>query len=34
MRRSVTAADGSLVSDGDFVSDYMSIPEVWEVAPS
>lgn len=31
IRRTVTAADGSIVSDGDFVSDYRSVPEVWEV---
>jgi vancomycin resistance protein YoaR len=34
LHRTVTAADGSIVSDGDFVSDYHSVPEAWEVGPS
>lgn len=34
LHRTVTAADGSVISDGDFVSDYQSVPEVWEVAHS
>jgi vancomycin resistance protein YoaR len=31
IRRTVTATDGSIVSDSDFVSDYRSVPEAWEV---
>lgn len=34
VRRTVTDADGTVISDGDFVSDYMSQPEAWEVGPS
>lgn len=34
VRRKVTAADGTVISDGDFVSDYVSQPEAWEVGPS
>lgn len=34
IRRTVTASDGRIVSDGDFVSDYRSVPEAWEVDPS
>jgi vancomycin resistance protein YoaR len=34
LHRTVTAADGTVVSDGDFVSDYVSVPEAWEVGPS
>ncbi len=33
LRRRVTDADGNVVSDGDFVSDYRSQPEAWEVGP-
>ncbi len=33
LRRKVTDADGNVVSDGDFVSDYRSQPEAWEVGP-
>ena len=31
--RTVTAADGTLISDGSFVSDYLPQPEVWEIGP-
>lgn len=31
--RTVTAADGTVISDGSFVSDYLPQPEVWEVGP-
>lgn len=31
--RSVVAADGTVISDGSFVSDYLPQPEVWEVGP-
>lgn len=34
VRRTVTAADGTVLSDGDFVTDYLSKPETWEVGPS
>jgi vancomycin resistance protein YoaR len=34
VRRKVTDADGEVVSDGDFVSDYRSQPEAWEVGPA
>ncbi len=34
IRRTVTDADGSVIADGDFVSDYRSVPEAWEVGPS
>ncbi len=34
VRRTVTAADGTVISDGDFVTDYLSKPETWEVGPS
>ncbi len=34
IQRTVTAKDGSVISDGDFVSDYRSVPEAWEVGPS
>jgi vancomycin resistance protein YoaR len=33
IRRTVTAVDGTVISDGDFVSDYRSQPEAWEVGP-
>jgi vancomycin resistance protein YoaR len=33
LRRKVTDADGNVVSDGDFVSDYRSQPEAWEIGP-
>jgi len=33
LRRLVTDADGNVVSDGDFVSDYRSQPEAWEIGP-
>ena len=33
LRRKVTDADGNVVSDGDFVSDYRAQPETWEVGP-
>ncbi|MDQ3657192.1 MAG: VanW family protein [Chloroflexota bacterium] len=33
LRRKVTDADGNVVSDGDFVSDYRAQPEAWEVGP-
>lgn len=31
--RKVTAADGTVISDGSFVSDYLPQPETWEVGP-
>lgn len=31
--RTVTAADGTVISEGSFVSDYLPQPEVWEVGP-
>lgn len=34
LQRKVTDADGNVVSDGDFVSDYRSQPEAWEIGPS
>ncbi len=34
LRRTVTAADGSVIAEGDFVSDFRSVPEAWEVGPS
>lgn len=34
VRRMVTAADGTVLSDGEFVTDYLSKPETWEVGPS
>jgi vancomycin resistance protein YoaR len=34
VRRKVTAADGTEISDGEFVSDYVSQPEAYEVGPS
>jgi vancomycin resistance protein YoaR len=34
IRRTVTAADGTILADGDFVSDFRSVPEAWEVGPS
>lgn len=34
VRRTVTAADGTVISDGDFVSDYRSQPEAWETGPA
>ncbi|MDQ3539637.1 MAG: VanW family protein, partial [Chloroflexota bacterium] len=33
VRRKVTTVDGMVISDGDFVSDYRSQPEAWEVGP-
>ncbi|MDQ3149101.1 MAG: hypothetical protein M3Q38_04160, partial [Chloroflexota bacterium] len=33
VRRKVTAADGTVIADGDFVSDYRSQPEAWETGP-
>jgi hypothetical protein len=30
----VTGQDGAVISDGEFVSDYVSQPEAWEVGPS
>ena len=33
IRRTVTAVNGEVVADGDFVSDYRSVPEVWEIGP-
>lgn len=33
LRRTVIAPDGTVISDGDFVSDYRSVPEAWEVGP-
>ena len=33
LQRKVSDADGNVVSDGDFVSDYRSQPEAWEVGP-
>jgi len=33
LRRKVTDADGNVVSDGDFVSDYRAQPETWEIGP-
>ncbi len=34
LHRTVTSGDGAIVSDGDFVSDYVSVPEAWEVGPA
>jgi len=34
VRRKVTAVDGTVISDGDFVSDYRSQPEAWEFGPN
>ncbi len=34
VRRVVTGQDGAVISDGEFVSDYVSQPEAWEVGPS
>lgn len=34
VRRKVTAADGTVISDGEFVTEYLSRPETWEVGPS
>lgn len=31
--RTVTAADGTIISDGDFVSNFVPQPEIWEVGP-
>lgn len=31
--RTVTAADGTVISDGTFVSNYLAQPETWEVGP-
>jgi vancomycin resistance protein YoaR len=31
IRRTITASDGTVLADGDFVSDYRSQPEAWEV---
>ncbi len=31
--RTVKAADGSIISDGEFVSNYVPQPEIWEVGP-
>ena len=31
--RTVTAADGTVIADGSFVSNYLPQPEVWEVGP-
>lgn len=33
-RRVITGADGSVIADGDFVSDYVPQPEAWEVGPT
>jgi vancomycin resistance protein YoaR len=33
VQRTVTAKDGTVLADGDFVSDYRSQPEAWEVGP-
>ena len=33
LRRKVTDRDGNVISDGDFVSDYRSQPEAWEIGP-
>ncbi len=33
VRRKVTDHNGNVISDGDFVSDYRSQPEAWEVGP-
>ncbi len=33
IERKVTDADGNIVSDGDFTSNYRSQPEIWEVGP-
>lgn len=32
--RTVTASDGSVISDGSFVSDFLAQPETWEVGPT
>ncbi|HYJ13129.1 MAG TPA: VanW family protein [Thermomicrobiales bacterium] len=34
IHRTVTDADGEVVSDGDFVSTYRAQPEIWEVGPN
>jgi vancomycin resistance protein YoaR len=34
IRRTVKDANGEIVSDGDFTSNYRAQPEVWEVGPS
>ncbi len=34
VRRKVTDHNGNVISDGDFVSDYRSQPEAWEVGPA
>ena len=31
--RTVTAADGTIIADGEFVSNYVPQPETWEVGP-
>src|SRR5699024_2114476 len=31
--RTVTAADGTVISSGEFVSNYVPQPETWEVGP-
>jgi vancomycin resistance protein YoaR len=34
LRRRVTSADGDVIADGEFVSDYVAQPEAWEVGPA
>lgn len=34
IRRTITDAEGAIIADGDFVSDYVPQPEAWEVGPS
>lgn len=34
IRRRITGSDGTVIADGDFVSDYVSQPEAWEIGPS
>ena len=33
IKRTVTDADGNIVSEGDFTSNYRAQPEIWEVGP-
>ncbi|HWV23634.1 MAG TPA: hypothetical protein VNZ58_05555 [Thermomicrobiales bacterium] len=33
IRRVITDATGTVIADGDFVSDYVAQPEAWEIGP-
>lgn len=33
IRRTVTDSDGTVLADGDFISDYQPQPEAWEIGP-